>query len=125
MRDKFNRTYGRELKPNEMEVARSKFFADLEASGYMPVDLDIVSIDHKPDSTLSSEIYGGPKIDKYINQAVETIAHRIETAVDVAVSECELRHAEERAKFVAEAAKQSEEIASLRAQLELFARTSR
>jgi len=124
MRDKFNRTYGRELKPNEMEVARSKFFADLEASGYMPVDLDIVSVEHKPDSTLSSEIYGAPEIDKYVNQAVETIAHRIETAVDVAVSECELRHAEERAKLVAEAAKLNEEIASLREQLEMVTQTS-
>jgi hypothetical protein len=124
MRDKFNRTFSGGLTQNEMQIGRNKFFADLEASGYRPVDLDIVSIEHKPTPALSSGIYSGPEMDQIIDNAAKVFAHRIETAVDVAVSECELRHAEERAKFVAEAAKLTEEIALLREQLEMFAQTS-
>ncbi|MCK2056636.1 hypothetical protein [Methylobacterium sp. 37f] len=123
-RDKSHLTYAGGISPNEKDTGRNNFSANIEASGHKLVGLDIVSTEKKPDPISPIQSYSETNIDINFSSMVEIITHGIENAVGIAVSVCESRQAEERAKFVAEAAKLNEEIASLREQLEMFAQTS-
>ena len=100
-----------------MQTGRDKLFADLEANGFRPVDLDIISIQNNTQTFPSFDEKIGQHEEGCYKSTVDIISRSMKAAVETAVKHCEAMHAVERARFVAEAEKLAEEVSSLREQL--------